>query len=232
MKICIIIPTLNEENNIIQIFDKIKQTKIKLDVLFVDDDSTDKTQSIIRKLKKNHKFVYSIFRKGKTGIGSAHKEGIRYVYKKKYDLVITMDADGTHDPKYFKSMIKKAKKFDYVITSRFKKKNLIEDWPLFKKFITYSRHILVSLFLGINLDASGAFRSFYLNKIKLQDLLSAKNKDYAYFWEITYVLKKKGYSIFEVPVKLIYRKLGKSKMKFSHIFYSLMYLLKIFIFKK
>ena len=232
MKICVIIPTLNEENNIIQIFNKIKKTKIKLDILFIDDDSTDKTQSIIRKLKKKYKFVYYIFRKNKTGIGSAHKEGIKYAYKKNYDLLITMDADGTHDPKYFKSIIKKAKKFDYVITSRFTKKGLIEDWPLFRKFITYTRHILVILFLGINLDASGAFRGFYLNKIKLQDLLSAENKDYAYFWEITYIIKKKGYSIFEVPVKLIYRKLGKSKMRFSHILYSLGYLLKIFIFKK
>ena len=84
----------------------------------------------------------------------------------------------------------------------------------------------------MNFDASGAFRGFYLNKIKLQDLLSAKNNDYAFFWEVTYILKRGGYSIFEVPVKLIYRKLGKSKMKFSHIIYSLTYLFKIFIFKK
>tara|TARA_Y100000996_G_scaffold406687_1_gene383349 strand:- start:983 stop:1681 length:699 start_codon:yes stop_codon:yes gene_type:complete len=232
MKICVIIPTLNEEKNIIQIFKKIRKTKIRLDVLFIDDESFDKTQSIIRRLKKKYRFVNYIFRKGKTGIGSAHKDGIKYAYKKKYDLLITMDADGTHDPKYFKSIIKKAKKFDYVITSRFKKKNLIEDWPLFRKFLTYTRHIFVILFLGMNFDASGAFRGFYLNKIKLQDLLSAKNNDYAFFWEVTYILKRGGYSIFEVPVKLIYRKLGKSKMKFSHIIYSLTYLFKIFIFKK
>ena len=78
MKICVIIPTLNEDNNIIKIFNKIKKTKIKLDILFIDDDSTDKTQSIIRKLKKKYKSVYYIFRKNKTGIGSAHKEGIKY----------------------------------------------------------------------------------------------------------------------------------------------------------
>jgi len=232
MKICVIIPTLNEEKNIIKIFKKIKKTKIKLDILFIDDSSTDKTQLIIRNLKKKYSFVSYIFRKGKIGIGSAHRDGIKYAYKKKYDLLITMDADGTHNPKYFKTIIKNAKKFDYVITSRFKKKNLIEDWPLFRKLITYTRHIFIILFLGINLDASGAFRGFYLNKIKLKDLLSAKNDDYAFFWEVTYIIKKGGYSIFEVPVKLIYRKLGKSKMKFSHIFYSLIYLLKIFVFRK
>ena len=122
MKICVIIPTLNEEKNIIKIFKKIKKTKIKLDILFIDDSSTDKTQLIIRNLKKKYSFVSYIFRKGKIGIGSAHRDGIKYAYKKKYDLLITMDADGTHNPKYFKTIIKNAKKFDYVITSRFKKK--------------------------------------------------------------------------------------------------------------
>ena len=100
-----------------------------------------------------------------------------------------MDADGTHDPKYFKSIIKNAKKFDYVITSRFKKPNLIEDWPLFRKFITYTRHIFVILFLVINLDASGAFRGFYLNKICLKIYYLQKIK-IILFWEVTYILKK------------------------------------------
>ena len=231
MKICVIIPTLNEEKNISKLFDKIKKTKIRLDILFIDDSSTDNSQKIIKKLKKKNSYIKYIFRNNKVGIGSAHKDGIKYVYKKKYDLLITMDADGTHDPKYFKTMIQNSKKFDYVITSRFKKPNLINDWPITRKFITYLRQIFVRTFLGINYDASGAFRCFFLKKIKLKDILSAKNNDYAFFWEVTYILEKRGYSIFEVPVKLIYRKLGKSKMKITHIFYSLFYLFKIFIFK-
>ena len=57
MKICVIIPTLNEEKNIPKILDKIKKTKIKLDILFIDDNSTDKSQFIIQELKK----ILSIF---------------------------------------------------------------------------------------------------------------------------------------------------------------------------
>ena len=232
MKICVIIPTLNEESNILKIFQKIRNTKLKLDILFIDDNSTDESQKIIINLKKKYNFVKYIFRNKKVGIGSAHKDGIKYAYKKKYDLIITMDADGTHDPKYFNNMILNAKNFDYVITSRFKKPNLIKDWPVLRKILTYTRHILVRIFLGITYDASGAYRSFFTKKIKLSDILSAKNNDYAFFWEVTYTIKKKNYSIFEVPVQLVYRKLGKSKMKISHIFYSLMYLFKIYIFKK
>ena len=231
MKKCLIIPTLNEEKNIIKLVKKIKKTKIKLDLLFVDDDSSDLTQSLILSLKKKYKFIKYIFRKNKKGIGSAHKDGIKYCYVKKYDLIITMDSDGTHDPKYFNQLIKYFKKFDYILTSRFKKNDLIKDWPLVRKFITYTRHILVKLFLGMNYDASGAFRCFYTKKIKLRDILEAKNNEYAFFWEITYLLKKKGYSIYEIPVHLVFRKLGKSKMKIKHIIYSLYYLFKIFITK-
>jgi len=231
MKICVIIPTLNEEKNIKKIFYKIKKTKIKLDILFVDDNSIDRSQELIKELSKKYQNIKYIFRKNKVGIGSAHKDAIKHVYKKKYDLLITMDGDGTHDPKYLKKMILNAKTYDYVITSRFIESDLINDWPLFRKLLTYARHFLVKFFLEMSFDASGAYRSFYLKKIALKDILSAKNNDYAFFWEVTYIIKKRGYSIKEIPVKLIYRKLGKSKMKFSHILYSLTYLFKIYLNK-
>ena len=101
------------------------------------------------------------------GIGSAHKDGLIWSYKRNYKTIITMDADGTHDPKYFKQMISNSKKFDYVITSRFKKPNLLKDWPLSRKILTYSRHFIVKFFLGINFDASGAYRCFSVKKIRL-----------------------------------------------------------------
>jgi dolichol-phosphate mannosyltransferase len=232
MKICVAIPTLNEEKNIFNIYSKIKKTKIKLDVLFVDDNSTDRTQKLILKLSKQNKNIKYIFRENKVGIGSAHKDAIKYIYKKKYDLLMTMDADGTHNPKYFKKLITNAKKYDYVITSRFIKPGLIKDWPLFRKFLTCSRHLLMKILLKMDLDATGAYRCFYLKKINLKDILKAKSDDYAFFWEVTFILKKKNYSIKEIPVRLIYRQLGESKMKFSHIVYSLIQLFKIFIFQK
>ena len=81
MKICVAIPTLNEEKNITNIFSKIKKNKIKLDILFIDDNSKDKSQELIKELSKKFKNVNYIFRKKKVGIGSAHKEAIKYIYK-------------------------------------------------------------------------------------------------------------------------------------------------------
>ena len=232
MRSCVIIPTLNEENNILKLYNKILKTKTNLDILFIDDNSSDNTRLVIQKLSKKNKKIKFIFRNNKKGIGSAHKDAIKYAYKKKYNLIITMDADGTHDPKYFKQMIKKAYTNDYVITSRFKKKDLIKDWPIERKIITYLRHFFVKSFLGLTHDASGAYRCFLTKKIPLNLFFKSKNNDYAFFWEVTYLIKLKGFSIYEVPAKLVYRKLGKSKMKFKHIIYSLFYLIKILIERK
>ena len=232
MKSCVIIPTLNEENNILKLYNKIIKTKTNLDILFIDDNSSDNTRLIIQKLSKKNKKIKFIFRNKKKGIGSAHKDAIKYAYKKKYNLIITMDADGTHDPKYFKQMIKKAYTNDYVITSRFKKKDLIKDWPIERKIITYLRHFFVKSFLGLTHDASGAYRCFLTKKIPLNLFFKSKNNDYAFFWEVTYLIKLQGFSIYEVPARLVYRKLGKSKMKFKHIIYSLFYLIKILIERK
>ena len=133
MKICVIIPTLNEKNNISKIIYKIKKTKIKLDILFIDDSSSDGSQNEIKKIISKYKNIKYLFRKNKFGIGSAHKDGISFCYKKGYDLIITMDCDGTHDPKYFPKLISNSKKYDYVLTSRFKKKKFNPGLAFIKK---------------------------------------------------------------------------------------------------
>ena len=98
----IIIPTLNEKKNIKRLFSQIKKQKINSDILFIDDNSIDGTRKEIINFKRKNKNTKYIFRPTKLGIGSAHKVGLIYGYKKKYKQILTMDADGTHDPKYIK----------------------------------------------------------------------------------------------------------------------------------
>lgn len=227
MRTCIIIPTLNEKGNISKLFYKISKFNIKTDILFIDDNSSDGSRNEIFILSKKYKNIKYLFRNSRMGIGSAHKEGIKYCYKKKYDTIITMDCDGTHDPRYIKSLLHYSKYYDYVSTNRFLKNRLLSDWPFKRILITKIRHYLVSFMLNIKFDASGAYRCFKIKKIKIEDILLAKNDNYAFFWEITYILNIKGYSIYEIPVKLPYRKLGKSKMKLFHIIDSLIHLIKI-----
>lgn len=232
-RLVIIIPTLNEEKNIKNLIEKIFKVNKSFEILFIDDGSTDKTQNLIKDYNKNFNNINYIFRKNKSGIGSAHKAGLRYCYQKKYEYIVTMDADGTHNPNKITEMmnIMKKKKCHLVNTSRFVLKNSLPGWPLSRIIMTYTRHYLIKVLLGLKFDASGAFRLYDTKNIKLSDILLAKDSRYAFFWESLHILNKKKNIIHEVSINLPYRTNGSSKMRFSDILYSFMYLLYI-TFKK
>ena len=222
----LIIPTLNEKKNITTLFKKIRKIDHKIDILFIDDNSTDGTKEEILYLRKRNKSIYYIFRPRKLGIGSAHKDGLKFAYKKKYKIILTMDADGTHNPKYIKNLIKYSTKYDLISTNRFEKKDSLIEWPVHRRFLTKIRFYLINIHLNINYDSSGAYRCYNAKNIKLNDVLSAQNDGYSFFWESLYLLNKKKYSIKEIPIYLPYRKVGSSKMTMRDIIGSLFYLFK------
>ena len=230
-RILIIIPVLNEVKNIKPIVNKLKKNN-KFDILFIDDNSKDGTVQNILKEKKKYKRIFLIKRPKKLGIGSAHKDGLKWGYKKKYSIIVTMDCDGTHDPFYINKMVKLlvSKKIDLVSTNRFLNINSLDDWSLWRKKLTTLRHYVIKLLLNIEFDSSGAFRCYDIKKIKLKDILIAENESYSFFWESIFILSKK-YEIREIPIKLPGRLSGSSKMRFIDIFSAVIYLLKIF-FKK
>lgn len=225
----IIIPTLNEKKNIKKLFFQIKKLQINTDILFIDDNSIDGTRNDIINFSKKYKNVKFIFRPKKLGIGSAHKVGLIYGYKNRYKKILTMDADGTHDPKYIKKMFKESNNFHLVITNRFIRSNSLYDWPLFRKILTTIRFYLINILLNFNYDSSGAYRCYNVKKIKINDILLAKDLSYSFFWESIYHLHKKKYLIKQIAVNLPFRKTGSSKMKLKDIIYSLFYLFFYFI---
>ena len=227
-KILIIIPTLNEKGNISIILKKIKRYNSKVSILFVDDNSNDGTLNEIKSYQKKNKRIYLLLRKKKRGVGSAHKDGLKWGYKKNFDYICTLDCDGTHDPKDISKMLKLIKKCDLVNTNRFLNKNALANWKLDRIVLTKLRYFLVKIFLKTNLDSSGGFRLYDRSKINLKDILLAKDNHYNFFWESLFLLEKK-YSIKEIPIILPKRSLGKSKMKIKDILYGFYYLIKVSI---
>jgi len=224
LKSLIIIPTLNERKNIENIASKIFSLKKNfLHILFVDDNSVDGSQAEILNLAKKKNVNY-LFRR-KKGLGSAHRDGISWAINNRFDYCVTIDADGTHDPKLIIKMLKimdnKLTIFHIINTNRFLNKKSLNDWPIIRFLITKIRFILVKLFLGTNLDSSGGFRFYNLNLINKQHFSLSRNNDYFYLIESLYYFEKLGYRIHEIPIKLKFRDYGSSKMKIYHVFDSL-----------
>ena len=213
----IIIPTYNEKNNIKFIVNKIsKSIKFRHNILFVDDNSKDGTLEVINNIKSKKILLFK--RKKKLGIGSAHKDGIKYGYQNRYRYIITMDCDGTHDPKYINKMIKLLNLNNLIITNRYGIKNALVEWSFFRKLVTSFRYFLVKLLFNTDLDSSGAFRCYDCKNIKLRDILSAKNNGYIFFTESTIIMNR-IYKVAQIPILLPKRYAGSSKMRLIDIFF-------------
>ncbi len=228
-KILLAIPTLNEADNVKSLHKKIRQFNKKINILFVDDNSQDGTQKKIKDIIRRDKKTKLIIRKNAIGIGSAHKFCFRYAYKNKYDFLITMDADFSHNPRLINKMIKLKDKFHLIQTNRFKNKNSLNDWPIYRVILTNLRFFLLNLLLNIKYDSSGAFRCYNLNKIKLSLLVKANHNGYSFFWESMYYFCTNNFIIKELSGIQKYRKKGTSKLSVKEWVGGLIYLFYFYL---
>ncbi|MEM4260472.1 MAG: glycosyltransferase, partial [Candidatus Woesearchaeota archaeon] len=136
-KALIIIPTYNEADNIVKLIEAIRLLKVpdvKIDILVVDDNSSDGTSRLVKELGYNN--VVVIDREKKMGLGTAYITGFKYAIEKAYDFVFEMDADFSHDPNAIPEFLEKIKHYDLVIGSRYINGIAVVNWPLNRLIIS------------------------------------------------------------------------------------------------
>jgi len=214
-KILVFIPTYNERDNVMKLYERILNLKLPLDILFIDDNSPDGTGDVLDLINKPDVFV--IHRSGKLGIGSAHKDGIAWAYSHGYEQLITMDSDFLHRPEDIPAMMEQSKNSDIVVASRFIRKDSLQEWALWRKFLTTSGHVVTRLLLNMPYDITGAFRLYKIDRIP-QDLFEKiVSNGYSFFPESLNIMNRNGIVISEIPVILPQRTYGESKLKFREM---------------
>jgi dolichol-phosphate mannosyltransferase len=217
-KVLIIIPVINELENLTELIPNIYSLLSNVHILIVDDSSTDGTKSycISRKIEYPEQFFYK-FRDLRQGIGSAHIEGIEFAIRKKYEIVISMDGDSTHDPVYLIALLdafKKNNSLDIIIGSRFLPQSSIVGWQYRRKILTKAGHLLTRVKFGLAFDMSSGLRLYKVSKIP-EDLISEpKFIGYDFFPRSLVLYNKARLSIGEIPVTLYPRLYGESKLTF------------------
>src|SRR5262245_16607640 len=179
----IFIPTYNEVDNVQILYKQIRDLRLDVDLLFVDDHSTDGTGEVIDDLVRQDNHTFAIHRHGKLGIGSAHQDGIRWAYERGYKRLITMDCDFSHSPEYLKDFISISEAADVVVGSRYIKEGSLREWNWFRKILTHLGHFLTRRVLGMPYDATGAYRLYRLDKIPQKFFLLVQSKGYSFFFE-------------------------------------------------
>lgn len=226
----ILIPTYNEVENSERLCHEILNLNLKgTDILFIDDNSPDGTGKLLDKISKRSRNVKVVHRIGKLGIGSAHLDGIKWAYKRGYDILVTMDCDFTHSPSDIQKIINASSGFDVVVGSRYLQKKSLEGWNVHRKVLTLAGHFVTKILLGMNYDASGAFRLYKLNGIPIKIFGLIRSNGYSFFLESLYILNFNGFRIGQIPIKLPPRTYGHSKMKFRDVFTSISRIISLYI---
>ncbi len=223
MKILVIIPTLNEVGNINSLIEKIEKDQQSLvDILIVDDNSSDGTIKLIRILQNKYKNLFLLRRMSNPGLGRAYLAGFAWGLEHNYEVFIQMDADWSHNPLYLFQFIKSIRNTDFVIGSRYINGGKIENWKYFRKFISRIGNLYTRIILGTRIaDFTGGFnawRAEVLEKIGLDNVCS---DGYSFQIELKYRAIKSGFNYLEIPIVFVERQAAESKMNLKIVWEAL-----------
>jgi len=241
MKVCIVIPTFNERENIQQLIPLIQKVLRESSIissshiLIVDDNSPDGTGRMAEELAQTFPNIHVIHRPQKLGIGSALKDGFEYALSKlNADIIIQMDADLSHHPAYIPRFIAKIREgYDVVIGSRRVSGGRIVGWSLYRHVISYIANKIAQQVLRLNVqDCTSGYRAFTQTALHTIQYSTLTERGYALQIEVLYRCQQARLRIGEIPITFHNRKHGETKLQGREILAFLLATLKIPLYKR
>jgi dolichol-phosphate mannosyltransferase len=212
-RVVIIMPTYNERQNLEIMAGRIRQSVPDADLLVVDDNSPDGTGDVADKLAETDPHVHVMHRTEKAGLGRAYVAGFTWALDAGYDLIVEMDADGSHRPEDLPRLLAAAGRHDAVIGSRYVPGGTVVNWPKSREFLSRGANIYNRIMLGITIkDATGGFRVYRAGTLRKIDLNGIDSAGYCFQIDMTLRVLQAGLDITEVPITFVERELGASKM--------------------
>ncbi|WP_267245356.1 polyprenol monophosphomannose synthase [Streptomyces sp. PR69] len=212
-KALVIIPTYNEAENIRPIVARVRAAVPDADVLVADDNSPDGTGKFADELSADDEQVHVLHRKGKEGLGAAYLAGFEWGIEHGYDVLIEMDADGSHQPEELPRLLTALKGADLVLGSRWVPGGRVVNWPKYREFLSRGGSTYSRLVLGVPIrDVTGGFRAFRADTLKGLGLGDVASQGYCFQVDLARRAVAAGFHVVEVPITFVERELGDSKM--------------------
>ncbi len=213
-RVAIVIPTYNEKDNIRKLIITISDLLAAVRIYVVDDNSPDGTAEVVKDLAEERENIRLIWRDQKQGLASAYLDAFgRILPDEDLQYIVTMDADFSHHPRDLESLLEHAWNHDMVVGSRYVPEGTVENWGMFRRFLSKYGNIYARMVTGTPIaDLTAGFvlyRRELLARI-LQQLVESEG--YAYQIEMKYLAHKLGARIKEVPITFRERQSGQSKL--------------------
>jgi dolichol-phosphate mannosyltransferase len=212
-RVVVIIPTYNERDNIQKITGRVRAAVPAADVLIVDDNSPDGTGELADELATADERIQVLHRAGKQGLGAAYLAGFGWALRHGYDVVVEMDADGSHQPEELPRLLAGLHDADLVLGARYVPGGRTVNWPRSRWLISKTGNTYVRLALGLPLhDATGGYRAFRATTLEKIELGTVDSRGYCFQVDLAWRTLKHGLKVVEVPITFVERVHGASKM--------------------
>ena len=210
MSLWIVLPTYNEADTIRRTLERLRAV-VEAEVLIVDDGSPDGTGELVQGVRQNDQHLHLISRTGKLGLGTAYQEGFRYALAHGATTIIQMDADGSHDPSLIPTLLTYVHDVDLVLASRYVPGG---SFPIvwYRRWISTLGNVYIRALLGWGVhDWSTGYKAW--RGTFVQQLLQQRMDGVGYAWlmEMTWLARRQGGRIAEVPLVFQERQGGQSK---------------------
>ena len=212
-KILVIIPTYNEIENLPQIVRRLRTSVPEAHILVADDNSPDGTAQVADDLAGADDHINVMHRLGKEGLGAAYLAGFAWALEHDYDVVVEMDADGSHQPEQLPLLLDALRDADLVLGSRYVPGGTVVNWPKSREWLSRGGNWYTRRALRMPLmDATGGYRAFRASTLRALDLDGVGSAGYIFQVDLAHRTIAEGLRVKEVPIEFVEREVGDSKM--------------------
>ncbi len=211
--VVVVLPTYQERENLAAVLTRLRVAVPEAHVLVVDDGSPDGTGDLADELAAEDSRVAVLHRKHKEGLGAAYLAGFRVALARGFDVVVEMDADGSHQPEQLVLLLRALEDADLVIGSRWVPGGSVVNWPLSRRLLSRGGNLYTRALIGLPVrDATAGFRAFRRTTLEAIDLDSVRSQGYVFQAELAHRTVAAGLRVVEVPIEFVERVHGESKM--------------------
>jgi dolichol-phosphate mannosyltransferase len=211
--VLVVIPTYNERENLPLILRRLHQAAPEVHVLVVDDASPDGTGKLADELASADQRIRVLHRSEKAGLGAAYVAGFRLGLDAGYQVLVEMDADGSHAPEQLPRLLAALAHADVVLGSRWVPGGQVQNWAKSRELLSRGGNLYTRLALGMPLrDATGGYRAYRRQVLEGMELESVASQGYCFQVDLAWRAVQAGYRVVEVPITFAEREHGESKM--------------------
>lgn len=215
-RVLVIIPTYNESENLARVLERLHTSVPDAHALVVDDGSPDGTGELADTLAAADPRVHVLHRSAKAGLGRAYVAGFRWALERGYEVLVEMDADGSHPPEQLPDLLAAMADADLVLGSRYVDGGRVEDWPLHRLLLSRAGNHYTRWALRLPLrDATGGFRAARAELIDRLPFDDVASEGYCFQVDWAWRALRSGARVTEVPITFTEREFGRSKMSGS-----------------